>query len=68
MEQFSKATSDSSSLLGTVLSADPAKGAYVGGFRTGALALTGWQWVDGTNPLNLNMGFASGPWRASDPA
>jgi hypothetical protein len=59
---------DFSSLMGRVYLASSGKHSWIGGYRTGSVATTGWLWVDGTSVTNLNCGSTGcGPWLPGEP-
>jgi hypothetical protein len=59
---------DASSLMGRVYLANTSQDSWIGGYRTGSVAPSGWLWVDGISASNLNCGSAGcGPWAGSEP-
>jgi hypothetical protein len=66
--QMSRPQVGVSSLLGNAYQASATPNVWVGGYRTGSVATSGWLWMDGTNATNLNCGSAScGPWSPGNP-
>jgi hypothetical protein len=57
--QMSKGSLDAASLVGAALRVNLSQSTWLGGYRTGAGAASGWSWVDSTNASNLNCDSSS---------
>jgi hypothetical protein len=67
--QVSRTSADAASLLGRVYLVNTGQDTWVGGYRTGSVAVTGWSWVDDTDATNLNCGsMGCGPWVTGQPS
>jgi hypothetical protein len=58
------------SLLSLLAASGPSVGNmffYLGAFRTGSVANSGWQWIDGTSPSNLNVPAGTANWNTGQP-
>jgi hypothetical protein len=68
-QQMTRPPADTSSLMGRVYLANTSQHSWIGGYRTGSVATSGWLWVDGTSVTNLNCGSTGcGPWAVGEPS